>query len=108
MLQLAGVGMLGVLGYFLKNAHNEVKDLKIELAAQKRDFSDLSLKVATDFVRREEFEKLESSLEKLSDQLFSKFDQIADKFDQRFDQLGNKLDNQLQDVYRQIGKKADK
>jgi hypothetical protein len=123
LLNYVLVPLIGLLGYFLKSAHDEVRQVKAKHETLRDDFNTLSLHLANTFVNKSELLKIEATLEKINDTMFgkldalgvkvdSKFENLGDKIDSRIDAITNKFDERLRlfsdDVYTQLRKKEDK
>ena len=78
-----------MLGYWLRLQREELKGQSEELKATQRDFSELSIKLAGEYVTREEVKEITGNItgqiERLSDALFKKLDKIEDKVDRKAD-----------------------
>ena len=123
LLNYVLVPIIGLLGYFLKSAHEEVRQVKAKHETLRDDFNTLSLNMANNFVNKSELAKIEVTLEKINDTMFGKLDALGCKVDAKFENLGDKIDARIDaitnkfdermrifsdDVYSQIRKKEDK
>ena len=78
-----------MLGYWLRLQREELKAQGDDLKAVRQNFSDISIKVAGEYVTREEVKEITGNItgqiERLSDALFKKLDKIEDKVDRKAD-----------------------
>jgi hypothetical protein len=123
LLNYVLVPLIGLLGYFLKGAHDEVRQVKAKHEMLRDDFNTLSLHMANTFVNKGELLKIEATLEKINTTMFGKLDSLGDKVDSKFENLGDKIDARIDniankfeeririlsdDVYTQLRRKEDK
>lgn len=115
--------LIAVLGYFLRGAHSEVRELRTKHETLREDFNTLSLNMANNFVSKRELERIEATLKAIDDRVMlkleglgtrldDKFETLGDKIDTRIENIGNKFEERIHafadDVYAQLRKKADK
>ena len=96
LLPYVGTGAIGILGYFLRETHNQLKDATREIAVLKTDLSAQALHTATEFARKSELQSVEAQLDKFSDALFTKLDRISVRMDERLEVLGDRIDDKLE------------
>jgi hypothetical protein len=123
ILAAFGLALLGMLGYFLRDAHSQIKEAFKALENLRTDFTVQNLNIATDFVRKTELREIEVQLDKFSEALFGKIDSLSQRVDSKFELLTERLDHKIEgvtakfekqiddldkDFYTQLAKKADK
>lgn len=123
ILEALGLALVGMLGYFLRDAHAQIKEAFKGLEGLRKDFNQQNLDIATDFVRKTELREIEVQLDRFSEALFGKIDTLSQRVDNKFELLTERLDHKIEsvtvkfekqiddldkDIYNQLQKKADK
>lgn len=101
------LALLAALGYFLRDAHAQIKEAFRGQAQLRADFTAQTLTVATDFVRKTELREIEVQLDKFSEALFGKIDTLSLRVDHRFEQLTDRLDAKIEGVTDKFEKQID-
>lgn len=96
ILPYAATVTAGVLGYFLRETHSQLKDAVKEIAVLKADVNAQALHAATEFARKSELQIVEAQLDKFTEALFTKLDRISTRMDERLEVLGDRIDDKLE------------
>ncbi|WP_443696430.1 hypothetical protein [Pseudomonas sp.] len=117
------LALLSMLGYFLRDAHVQLKEAFRGLDRLHTEITAQNLSMANDFVRKTELREIEVSIDKFSEAIFGKIDRLSERVDDRFTQLTQRLDSKIEtvatkfdtqidslgkDVYRQLQMKTDR
>lgn len=96
LLPFAVTGVVGVMGYFLKETHSQLKEAGKDITAMREDLNAQALHTATEFARKSELQSVEAQLDKFSEALFTKLDRISGRMDERLEALGDRIDDKLE------------
>jgi hypothetical protein len=99
--------LLAVLGYFLKEAHQRIKEAMMTIETLRRDLSHQQIMLASDYVRRNELRDIEDKLDTFSAALFGKIDTLTQRVDSRLNTLADRVDSRVQAVQDKFDKRID-
>lgn len=96
ILPFAVTGVAGVMGYFLRDTHRQLKDAVREIGALKADMNAHALHAATAFASKTELQSVEAQLDKFTEAIFTKLDRISTRMDERLEVLGDRIDDKIE------------
>lgn len=99
--------LLGILGYFLRDAHSRIKESLSTIEELRHDLNHQRLIMASDYVRRNELKEIEVKLDAFSEALFGKIDTLTQRVDHRLGVLADRVDMKIQGVQDKFEKRID-
>ena len=112
---LSGLGMvlIALLGYFLRDAHAQVKETRTRMEEIEKDINGQALRMANEFVRKADLKEIELRLDNIGRELFGKMDtlfnlmgsnfkELSSKVDAKFDTLRDRMDAEFKEFDKEI------